>query len=125
MVEESPFANFVPSTEIVPAAGKPAKPPKGEKKGNKKRGPKKAAIADPVQTTAPATKPDKPPRKKRASKADKAPRVIKVDPLTVFGACVGLGMDDVAAVARIMKTLQAMPKKSRSRVIAALGKIFA
>ena len=118
MAEDSPFANFVPSTETAPVAGKPAK------KERKKRGAKKPAATAPFHE-GPPTKPEKPPRKKRAPKADKPPRAIKVDPLAVFGACVGLGMDDVAAVACIMQTLQKMPKKSRGKVINALGKIFA
>lgn len=125
MAEESPFANFVPSTETAPAAGKPAKPPKGEKKGNKKRGPKKAATADPAQTTAPAAKPDKPPRKKRTPKKGKAPRLIKIDMTTAFTALAGLNDVDCKLLDRIAAGLAGVPKKSRSRVIVALGKIFA
>ena len=55
----------------------------------------------------------------------KSPRAMKVDPMLIFGACVGMGLDDVPVVASIMETLQKLPKKSRGRVIAALAKIFA
>ena len=108
MTDESPFASFVPSTEA------PAEPKAGKKGKDKRTKPKEAkAPAEP--------KPDKPKRTRKA----KSPRAMKVDPMLIFGACVGMGLDDVPVVASIMETLQKLPKKSRGRVIAALAKIFA
>ena len=107
MSEQGPFASFVPSTDASP------EPPKsGKRKGkDKSTKPKvKAAAAEPVKA-------------KKTRKA-KAPRAMKVDPLLIFGACVGMTLDSVPVVAEIMETLQKLPKKSRSRVIAALAKIF-
>ena len=109
MTDESPFASFVPSTEA------PAEPKPGKKKGKDKK-------TKPKEAKAPAEpKLDKPKRTRKA----KSPRAMKVDPMLIFGACVGMGLDDVPVVASIMETLQKLPKKSRGRVIAALAKIFA
>ena len=106
MSEEGPFASFVPSTDASP------EPPKAGKRKGKDKSTKPKVKAAAVE-----------PKPKKTRKA-KAPRAMKVDPLLIFGACVGMTLDSVPVVAEIMETLQKLPKKSRSRVIAALAKIF-
>lgn len=113
MAENSPFASFQPSTEA------PAAPVKAKKERKKKAAAPKAEKA-PAAAPAPAK-----PKKERKVRAAKKPRPMKVDPLVIFGACVGLGLEDVSAVAKLMQSLQEFPKKARSRIIVALAKIFA
>jgi hypothetical protein len=123
--DESPFASFQPSTDApVAPPEKPAKNRKAKKPARQVTG---VALNNPGpggQTTAKVKTVPIKTRKKRVKKDPDAVRTLKVDPLLVMGACVGLSSDVVPVVARIMQALQKLPKKSRQRVIVALGKIF-
>jgi hypothetical protein len=111
MNDESPFASFVPSGES------PATP-------KRKSGKKKAAAVAKPKATKPEAVPTKAPRKPRTKK-EKKPRTMKVDLTTALVAVAGLTEQDCQVLKHLTTFLSNHPKKSRSRVIAALAKIFA
>lgn len=115
MAEESPFASFVPSTEVVPAASGP--------KAKKPR--KKKAVAPAAQAAPPAPKPEKPVRKPRAAKAPRKARAIKIDLALAMTALTGLMEEDAMFVTRVVQGMQPFSKKQRARIVAALSKVFA
>lgn len=126
---DSPPANL-PAADS-PKADKPKK--KSSKKkvaggsngAGKRRGPRRTPVA--VQTQAvPAADPPKSGKKRgrkpRPSKAGKAS--LKLDLTTMMGALVGLKSHDAELVGKIAQALQTINKKSRERVLAAVGRLF-
>ena len=110
MNDESPFASFVPSTE-PPAAPKEGKKPR--KNAKKAAAPKLEAAAAPVK-----------PKKERKPRAAKKPRAMML-PIGTLLELGGLNDVETSALSAIATSLQTVPKKSRARIAAALGKIFA
>jgi len=110
MTDDSPFANFVPSTPET------ASEPKAPKKKRAKKAAK--AVAEPK-----AAKPEPAKVAKVARKAHK-PRAIKIDITLAMSALAGLQDDDQKFVTGVVRAMQPFGKKQRSRIVAALGKIF-
>lgn len=111
MNDESPFASFVPSTE----------PPAAPKEGKKPRkNAKKAAAPKPEKAAAAPVKP----KKERKPRAAKKPRAMML-PIGTLLELGGLNDIETSALSAIATSLQTVPKKSRARIAAALGKIFA
>lgn len=125
---------------LAPPAAEP--PPNGgrkpRKKAAKKRGGRRAVVASPAVggQAAPAVEPAKRPRKVRATSAistrggrkprtPKSAKSVKLDLTTMMGALVGLKPDDANLVGKITQALQTVNKKSRARVLEAVGRIFA
>jgi hypothetical protein len=98
MNDESPFASFVPS-ETMPS----------EKKARKKRE-NKVAVPETEQ-----------PVKERKKREKRTEPVLPISVLLSIGT---LSADELAAVSKIARDLQALPKKSRGSVVQALAKIF-
>jgi hypothetical protein len=119
VAEDSPFANFVPSTEVT-------EPPKnaGKKTRKKKSAKSPAEPATPKVAAMAPTAPTKTPKKTRKPREKKA-RAMKVDLTTALVAVAGLTEQDCQVLEHLTSFLASHPKKSRSRVIVALGKIFA
>ena len=66
-------------------------------------------------------------RTRTPSKAGKSrkPRALKIDLALAMSALAGLQDDDAKFVTDVIKAMQPFGKKQRSRIVAALGKIFA
>lgn len=120
MTDDSPFANFVPSTPAAdpPAAGKP-------KKARKTRT-KKAAVTVTNTPRASETAKQTAARTRTPPKAGKSrkPRAIKIDLTLAMSALAGLQDDDQKFVTGVVQAMQPFGKKQRARIVAALGKIF-
>jgi hypothetical protein len=118
VAEDSPFANFVPSSE--PVAAEATK--NAAKKSRKNKSTKPAAEpAAPKLTKVAAATPAKP---KKARKPRKA-RPVTVDITKAFVAMAGMKEADCEALEQITHILAAQPKASRVRLVGALAKIFA
>ena len=108
MNDESPFASFVPSGEA----------PTAPEKTKKKRGKKASALpaAQPVSAK---------PKKERKPRVAKQPREMKIGLQAALIAVAGLSADDCHVVDKAAAIISGGSKKSRQRIVAALGKIFA
>jgi len=126
MVDESPFANFVPSTEAPTEPSKNASTNKPKKRGkNKALHAVVSKMAEvPAQPPAVANTAKKP-RKVRKAKEPRKARAMKVELTTALVAVAGLTEADCQVLEHLTSFLASHPKKSRSRVIGALAKIFA
>ena len=71
-----------------------------------------------------AAKPEPAKVAKVARKAHK-PRALKIDLALAMSALAGLQDDDAKFVTDVVKAMQSFGKKQRSRIVAALSKIFA
>lgn len=99
-----------------------AKPEAKAKNGRRK---KRTPRPEPVQQAAPAEpKPKKRGPKPGAKRVAKAARSPKIDLSIAFHALTGLSLDEAKIMSGITAGLQQVPKKSRARVVAALGKLF-
>lgn len=113
--EQAPFTPFTLDTDNAPAPAV-ASP----KKGTRKKGVKKAAA---VVGDAPAGAPKtKKPRKARAAKT---PREAKLPLATILLATAGLKETDAHLLSQMVAALQQVNKGGRTRIVAALGRIFA
>jgi hypothetical protein len=102
--QEAPFASFVPSGE--PPHTEPETKPRKKRKGkDKSTRPKEAAAAPKVRKT-------------------RKPRTMKIDLNKAFVAIVGLNEQEAQMLDKIAAFLTENPKKSRSKVLTALCKIF-
>lgn len=126
---EAPFENFFDSQDdSAEQAGQrdqtkqAASKPEG-KKTRKKRTARKPPVAEPAPAAPPAKKTRKPRSDKQAI-AGKT-RGVKIDLAVALTAVADLTSDDAKIVSHIAAGLQKVAKKSRGRIIAALGKIFA
>lgn len=117
MTEETdPFAAFKegqPPAETPPAAGK-------KKKIAKKRNGKVSSTPKVTAKMADATPTPKKERKTRKPRAVKEFRL----PISTFLEIGSLSSEEGAALMTIATGLQKMPKRARSKIVAALGKIF-
>ena len=113
MNDDSPFASFVPSTETPAAPETPAKD-KG-KRVRKGKGAKAAKVEAPA---APAK------LKKERKARTKKTRAIML-PISTLLDLGSLNDIETAAVSQAVTALQSVPKKSRTKITAALAKIFA
>lgn len=109
--------DFFDSQAAPPAEAAPAKPKKGQRK-------KRTPRPQPEQQAAPAE-----PKKKRGPKPgtrrEKKTRAARIELSLAFHALTGLSVDEAKLVSSIATGLQATPRKSRGRIAAALGKLFA
>lgn len=132
MNDTPPFSPF--ATQPPPAPMFPADPAIAGKKTRKKRGPKvtkapkqarkpRHDIAKQVKTLGADSL--LPPNKMITKRKPRKPQALKIDPMIVFEAAVGLGLEDVAGVAQLIEEIQKFPKKSRTKIVAALAKVFA
>lgn len=103
----TPFVPFIPSPTTAPEQPKSAKPT-GRRKTTAK-----APEVPPVA---------KPPRKKREVKPAK--RAPKFDLQTILAVASQLKEADMAAFEKMLGQCQDLGKASRTRVLAALGKVF-
>ena len=115
MNDDSPFASFVPSTE-TPAA--PETPAKDKGKRVRKGKAEKAAKVEAPAAPAPAK-----PKKERKARTKKT-RAIML-PISTLLDLGSLNDIETAAVSQAVTALQSVPKKSRTKITAALAKIFA
>jgi hypothetical protein len=115
--EKTPFESFEP---FAPGALPAADPPTAGKKTRKKR----TQAAQPVPAT-PATPKAGKARNPPAERRGKVARPASIDLQTAVVALVGLKPDDAQMLSRMVFALQNVPKKSRGRIVAALGKVFA
>lgn len=117
------FVPFIPapSTQPEPPKTEPAKAGKRPKRGKRKP---PAAPTAPVPPAPPATKA---PRKKRttAAKPKASKRSPKFDLQTILAVASNLKEADMSAFEKMLGQLQDLGKTSRSRVLAALAKVFA
>jgi len=116
----SPFATQPPPVPMF--EGETAVPKKRRGKANPaSRGRKGGSKPKLVHPSVISSEPAKAPTKRKARK----PQALKIDPMIVFEAAIGLGLNDVSGIARIMEEIQKFPKKSRAKIVAALAKVFA
>jgi hypothetical protein len=121
VAEESPFASFVPSTEVTaPASSAP--------KAKKPR--KKKAAAPAVDSPLKAARKryesqPEPVAKTRTAKAPRKARTIKIDLSLAMTALAGLQEADAKFVMGVVQAMQPFAKKQRGRIVAALAKFFA
>lgn len=109
--ENTPFESFAPFTPESPPA---------EGAGRKRKGgrPKKAAAqADPPKAGRKKREPNPP----RAGKTPRAAHLTVPDAIRAFS---GLSSAEADLVGKLVIALQAAPKKSRGRIVEALGKVF-
>jgi hypothetical protein len=137
--DEPLFENFKPSPP--PASGGQAGDPPHDptkrtrggapKKGRKKREPQSV----PAQQVAAveqqnASRPRRPRKQAPAAEAPtgrrkkRGPQTVKLDIGSAITALAGLTPDDAAVVQIIAARLQTLAKKSRARIVGALGKLF-
>lgn len=115
------FDSQAKQAEATPAAEAPAAP----KNGRKKRGKRKPPVEATPAAEAPAPKKE---RKKRTPRAAGEPRKAKTAKVALdvaITALAGLKPDEAQMVAAAAGKLGAMPKRSRSRIVAALARMFA
>lgn len=125
MDTEGPFTDFFDSTAKL--AVEPEAAPKAEaKKERKKRTPRKQPAAEPVAIASPPETPDAPKRRGPKPGARRQPGAgSKVDLGVAIEALAGLPPEDAKIVARLANGLQQLSKKARTRIVAALGCLFA
>lgn len=115
-----------PQFPLDPNAAPTDTPPK--RKSSRKKPPGAAKAAEPAQEKVVAPKPEKAPRKPKAAKlarkAGKTPKAFKLDLGTAMAIASNLSVDEVSYVTRLVDMLQPLAKKSRARVVEALGKLF-
>jgi len=124
-MEDAPLPDFFDSqakpaktpTEPAKKRGRPAKA-KPERKARTPR-PKPVETAAPEAVSEPKKRGPKPGTKRKS-----APRSPKIELSVAFHALTGLSLDEAKIMASISAGLQQVPKKSRGRVVAALGKLF-
>jgi hypothetical protein len=118
VAEESPFANFVPSSEPPTAEA----PKNAAKKSRKNKSTKPAAeSAAPKLTKVAAATPAKP---KKARKPRQS-HIFKIGIGAAIIALAGLTTEDIELLKQVAAGLVDAPKKQRQRVAAAIAKIFA
>jgi hypothetical protein len=122
-MEDAPLPDFFDS-QAKPAET-PAEPAK--KRGRPAKATRKARTPrpKPVETATPEAAPE--PKKrgpKPGTKRKTVPRSPKIELSVAFHALTGLSLDEAKIMASISAGLQQVPKKSRGRVVAALGKLF-
>jgi hypothetical protein len=120
----SPFATQPPPAPMFDSAnaeqapktrkGRKPKAAKQAKAPRKKREPKLAAVR--IETSSEPTKPTK-----RKARTTRAPTIG----LSAMMAFIGLTEEDFKLTMQLAEALQGVPKKSRARIVTALGKVFA
>lgn len=117
MSENPPiFTPFIPEAPpLAPAADKP-------KAKKERRGRRKAVAA--VQEAVQAAVAEKKRRKPRAVASVRKPRSMKLPVDTMLAALSGLKGDDGALFEKLLGILNAAGKPQRTRVMAALAKVF-
>jgi hypothetical protein len=121
-MEDTPLPDFFDSQAKPADTAAPEAPKKkrGPKPGTKRKA--RAERPRPVEAVAPVEAPKK--RNSKTPRKAKAPRTAKVELSLAFHALTGLNVDEAKIMASISAGLQQVPKKSRARVVAALGKLF-
>lgn len=106
--------------------GKAAAPTNGM---GKRRGARRTPVAAQAQAVPAAAANPPATGKKRGRKprqpGSPAASGLKLDLTTMMGALVGLKAQDAALVGKITQALQTVNKKSRQRVLEAVGRLFA
>lgn len=121
--EQAPFTPFTLDTDNAPAAA-----PAEKKNCRKKAGKKKATVrvvpsVDAGTAVVPAGK--KPRKVRKACGAAKAPREAKLPLATILSATAGLKETDAHLLSQMVAALQQVNKGGRTRIVGALGRIFA
>ncbi len=132
MNDTAPFSPFSPSPPPLPQAPTVIEP------GRKPRRGKKAAVAKPARKPRKAK--DKhnlaeqvkalgadsllPPEKTPARRKARKPRPTMI-PIGILPALAGLAEAETSGLMTIIASLQELPKKSRHKIVAALGQVFA
>ena len=121
MDTEGPFTDFFDSAKpaVEDATAETPKPKKERKKRTTREKP--AAVASPPETPiAPMRRGPKPGTKRQPVAGSS-----KVDLGVAIEALAGLPPEDAKIVARLANGLQQLSKKARTRIVAALGRLFA
>lgn len=121
------FQEFAAATPPV-TNGAPPEPAKPARKG---RGPRKAAVGGQVDPPVAVNKRGRPAKAEGAS-ATRKPRAQatpakgtgKLDLSTILSATVGLSADEARMLTLAVNGLQKVSKKSRGKIVVALGRIF-
>ena len=120
MDTEGPFTDFFDSAKpaVEDATAETPKPKKERKKRTTREKP--TAVASPPET------PVAPKRRGPTPGARRQPAAgSKVDLGVAIEARAGLPPEDAKIVARLANGLQQLSKKARTRIVAALGRLFA
>ncbi len=137
--QPSPFPPFVPAGGAAPAPNGAAEPPVARPRRDRT---KRAA---PAARKAAAPKVARPKRKPRSApiqpgpvaqvaaavargerkRKPRQPRAMKIDMTTALSVAAGLKDADAQMLGHLSGVLQGANKKSRQKIVAALGKLFA